>query len=80
MTAEDRYRDDIIFHNLVDNLELLVSQGVVTPSELRIAVILAATHYEMRRTDIRTDTGWFIDNYGVKRTIMEDIRNVKKVC
>lgn len=75
MTTEDRYRNDPIFHNLVDHLELLVSQGEFTPSELRIAVILAATHYEMRSTG----TGWFIDKYGVKRTIMKEVRNVKKM-
>lgn len=75
MTTQDRYRNDPKFHNLVDHLELLVSQGEFTHSELRAAVILAAAHYKMRGTDVE----WFIDRYGVKRSIREDVRNVKKL-
>ena len=50
MTAEDRYNNDSHFHAIVCYLEHMVSNGDYTPSELREAVILAATHHEMRNT------------------------------
>jgi hypothetical protein len=49
MTAEERYQRDPAFHAMVDLLEQLVHKGEYTPTELREAVVLAATHYEMRR-------------------------------
>jgi hypothetical protein len=49
MTAEERYQRDPAFHTMVDLLEQLVHKGEYTPTELREAVVLAATHYEMRR-------------------------------
>jgi hypothetical protein len=75
MTGEDRYRNDSAFRLLVDNLEQFISNGTFTPSELRIALILAATHYEMRRTDV----AWAIDKNGTGTVIMERVGNIRKV-
>jgi hypothetical protein len=47
-TAEQRYRRDPLFANLVDTILHFILDGKFTPTELRDAVILAATHYEMR--------------------------------
>jgi|LGOV01.1.fsa_nt_gb hypothetical protein len=45
--AEYRYRTDSMFHMLVDTIESQIYNGYYTPSELREAVILASTHYEV---------------------------------
>ncbi len=47
-TPADRYQTDAWFHSLVATLEGLLAQGDFTPSELREAVILAATIYTQR--------------------------------
>lgn len=47
MTAEERYARDAEFHALVDILRSFIAQGRYTPTELREALVLAATHYEM---------------------------------
>jgi hypothetical protein len=46
--AEDRYQTDSSFHQLVDLIYVEIDRGHYTPSELREAVILAATMYEYR--------------------------------
>jgi hypothetical protein len=47
LTVEERYQNDPEFHSLVDLLYKFVANGHFTPTELREAVILAATKYEM---------------------------------
>jgi hypothetical protein len=47
MTAEERYTRDPEFHALVHQLLNQIEAGRFTPTELREAVILAATKYEM---------------------------------
>ena len=44
--AQGRYLHDQHFKTLVDTMHLIIRDGKFTPSELRDAVILAATHYE----------------------------------
>lgn len=53
MTPQERYLRDPEFHTLVDLLENFIQQAKYTPTELREACILAATRYEMYRTDLR---------------------------
>lgn len=45
MTAEERYVRDPILRSMVDHLKQFIAEGVYTPTELREAVILAATQY-----------------------------------
>ncbi len=47
LSAEDRYYNDPEFRALVELLYRFVVGGKYTPSELREAIILAATKYEM---------------------------------
>lgn len=47
LPADLRYLRDAAFKYLVDSLEALIHKGTYTPTELREAIILAATHYEM---------------------------------
>jgi hypothetical protein len=49
-TVEERYHNDPVFHTLVDHLYNLIANAQCTPSELREALILAATKYEMEYT------------------------------
>ena len=49
MTAEERYTRDPEFRAIVDALESFVARGQYTPTELREALIMAMTHYEMSR-------------------------------
>jgi hypothetical protein len=44
----DRLESDTHFRALVDQLEYLLSEGWSTPSELREALIVAATRHEYR--------------------------------
>jgi hypothetical protein len=46
MSIEDRYRHDGVFNRVVDQLRALLRMYQITPSELREAVILAATMHE----------------------------------
>ena len=46
--AQNAYMNDCEFHALVDMIHNFIASGRYTPSELRAAVILAATHYEIR--------------------------------
>lgn len=45
MTAEERYTTDPMFHSIVTHLKQLIALGQYTPTELREALILAATQY-----------------------------------
>lgn len=47
-SAEERYQNDPQFHALVDMIQHELERGTFTPTELREAVIIAATKYEMR--------------------------------
>lgn len=46
---EEKYRNDVDYHMLVDMIENFIHQAKYTPSEIREAAILACIHYEMRR-------------------------------
>lgn len=46
-SPSDRYLTDPVFKSVVDYLYLLVDYAYMTPSELREAVILAVTKYEL---------------------------------
>ena len=46
---EQRYLHDNIFHHVVDQMRSLLSLYQITPSELREAVILAATMHELNQ-------------------------------
>lgn len=46
-TAQEKYLNDPAYRLLVDTLISLIEKGEYTPSELREAVIFAATKYEM---------------------------------
>ncbi len=48
-TPEMRYRNDTVFHTMVDQLEAMIHQTLLTPSEIRDAAMLACIHYEMRQ-------------------------------
>lgn len=50
LTPDERYVRDAMFHHLVDYLRASIEQAQYTPTELREAVILAATHHEMFST------------------------------
>lgn len=45
--AQGRYMRDPNFRSLVDMMHIVIRKGEFTPSELRDAAILAATHYEI---------------------------------
>lgn len=47
MTAEERYRHDPVFHQLVDAVYAAIVEKKYTPSEVRDAAMLAALKYEM---------------------------------
>lgn len=49
MTPEERYRRDPEFKALVDYAYQTIERAQFTPTELREAVILAATMYAMRQ-------------------------------
>ena len=45
-TVEDRYRRDPMFKTVCDQLEYLIREAKMTPTEVREAAILATIHYE----------------------------------
>lgn len=47
LPAQERYLRDPIYAALVDNIYAQIQDGKYTPTELREAVILAATKFEM---------------------------------
>jgi hypothetical protein len=47
VAAADRYESDPAFAAIVDVIYMHICEGTFTPTELREAVILAATKYEM---------------------------------
>lgn len=49
MTAEDRYRHDVAFKQLVDVLEYQIQELRLTPTEIREAAVLACLHFEQKR-------------------------------
>lgn len=49
-TPEGRYRNDANFRVLVDMMEAHMHHGDFTPSEMRMAALLGAIHFEMRKT------------------------------
>jgi hypothetical protein len=49
LTAEDRYRRDPVFGNLVDLLELMIRDLQLTGTEIREAAMLAVLHEHDRR-------------------------------
>lgn len=49
MTPEQRYQRDPQFHRLVRMLENLIHNAEFTPTELREALILAQTNFELCR-------------------------------
>lgn len=49
-TPREKYENDPHYHALVDSMMAMIDQGNFTPSELREAVIYAATRYEMMST------------------------------
>jgi hypothetical protein len=46
-TVEERYRNDAVFHALVDMLTNVIHKAQFTPTEVREAALLACIHYEM---------------------------------
>ncbi len=50
MNMRDRYRDDPLFHRLVDTLVMSIEQGLLTPTETREAAMLAQIMYEDRHS------------------------------
>ena len=52
MPAEERYFHEVMFHQLVDQMEHFIREAKYSPSEMREAAILAGIHYEQKQ--IRT--------------------------
>ena len=46
MTVWERYTNDAVFRSIVDQLQYLLEQGNVTPTEVREAAMLAQLKYE----------------------------------
>lgn len=57
MTAQERYRNDPLFHALVDTIYGAIVRLELTPTEVRDAAMLAAIMYDMNhmRHSIRPD-------------------------
>ena len=49
-SMEQRYKNDIRFHTMVDMMEQQIAECLYTPSEIREAAVLASIHFEMNRT------------------------------
>ncbi len=49
MTPEGRYQQDTQFRTLVDLMESYIARADFTPSEIRLAAMMASIHYEMYR-------------------------------
>lgn len=60
LTPGERYQRDAEFHALVETIRAALAGGRYTPTELREAVILAATLHE--QTTLRS---WFIEDRDV---------------
>ena len=76
MELHERYRQDAAFRQLVDMMEALLSRGDFTPSEVRLAALLACTNMAYRRVrtvPLTLDRG-FADQdlrHGLMRSISE---------
>ena len=70
-TVLDRYRSDSHFASMVNQLMYFIQNGSFTPSELREALILAASEVEFRtvRTQILD-----LHNYDIEDTVLGSIR------
>ena len=68
----DRYDGDPHFRALTDQLQYIIEQGYSTPTELREALILAATKVEFRtvRTQILD-----LHNYEIEDTVLKCVSN-----
>jgi ribulose bisphosphate carboxylase small subunit len=67
----DRYRHDNNFRALVDQLQYILEQGYSTPSELREALILAATQIEFRTVHSQILD---LHNYDIEDTVLSCVR------
>ena len=79
-TATHRYNHDPAFKKIVDMIEYQLHCASYTPSELREAVLLAATNFEMRRArtlEIR-DGKLFDEIAGLRRRIDELCREERQ--
>jgi hypothetical protein len=73
-TATHRYNHDPAFKNLVDSLEYQLHCASWTPSELREAVLLALTNFEMRRArHLEFRDGQIIDKLNDLRRQIDDL-------
>ncbi len=74
--ADEAYNNDPEFHRLVDMLESMLTDSRFTPSEVRMAAVLACCHREMRRTDavfIVAEAQWTDpERYGAPPTLTID--------
>lgn len=48
-TPEEKYKNDVEYHQLVDLLESFIHNAQFTPSEIREAAIFACIKYESRK-------------------------------
>lgn len=46
LSPVERYRSDVMFRTIVDQLYILIEQAQYTPTEIREAVMLAQIKYE----------------------------------
>lgn len=74
-TVCNRYQYDPHFRSLVDQLMYFLQDASFTPSELREALILAATEIEFRtvRTQILD-----LHNYDIEDTVLNSVREKMK--
>jgi len=74
-TVHNRYQYDPHFRSLVDQLMYSLENASYTPSELREALILAATEIEFRtvRTQILD-----LNNYDIEDTVLDSVREKMK--
>jgi hypothetical protein len=47
LSPADRYKDDPVFRQLVDVIQMVLHDAVMTPTEVREAAVLACCQYEM---------------------------------
>ena len=73
-SGAEKYREDANFRVLVDTMTSLLWGGSYTPSELREASILAATHLEMIR--IRPLI-FDINNYEIENGVLATMKETK---
>ena len=67
----DRYRSDNHFGALVNQLRYILEQGYSTPSELREALILAATQVEFRTVHSQILD---LHNYDIEGVVLNCVR------